>query len=76
MCGRQKPEVPQIAHVAVRKRHQQQDEIITFFTRTILESGKLFFSASTHTFHTSVCGVKHVHLKQAHKAYAVRTGLR
>ena len=32
-----------IAHVAVRKRHQRQDEIIIFFTRFIMESSKLFF---------------------------------
>ena len=33
----------EIAHVAVRKRHQRQNEIIIFFTRAILESAKLIF---------------------------------
>ena len=38
-----------IAHVAVRKHHQPQDESIIPFTRTILESAKLFFlPARTH----------------------------
>ena len=36
-----------IADVAVRKRHQRQDEIMIFFIRNILESAKLF-SAITH----------------------------
>ena len=39
-----------IAHVAAKKRHQGLDEIIIFFTRTILKSAKLFFflPAQTH----------------------------
>ena len=32
-----------IADVAVRKRHRGQDDIMIVFTRTILESAKLFF---------------------------------
>ena len=43
-----------IADVAVRKYHQQQDDTFIFFTRTILESAKLFLSV-THAFITSVC---------------------
>ena len=32
-----------IADVAVRKRHQRQDEILIIIASTILESAKLFF---------------------------------
>ena len=66
-----------IAHVAVRKRHQQQDEIIVFFTHTILKSAKLFFfSASTHAFHTSLMLYGTHALIASAQAYAVQTGLR
>ena len=58
-----------IAHVAVRKHHQRQDEIIIFFTHTILESAKLFFlqvhmhflqayvvwNARIYSKHASIC---------------------
>ena len=53
-----------IAHVALRKRHQRQDEIIISFTCTILESAKLFFlPVCTHFIHC----VKRPHLKEARK---------
>ena len=52
-----------IADVAVKKHHQQQDEILIFLTYTRLEKiSKVAFLLVTQAFVTSVCCVKHTHL--------------
>ena len=51
-----------IADVAGRKRHQRQVEIIIFFTRTVVDSAKLFFLLEMHAFYASLCCLKRMHL--------------
>ena len=62
------------ADATVRICHQRHDEIFIIFTRTILESARVFLSV-THTFITSMYCVKRVHFQQLNaKASAVQTG--
>ena len=64
-----------IADVAVRKRHQRQDEILIFFTRTILESASCFSVGNVRIFNKRMLCETRVFIASA-QAYAVRTGLR
>ena len=63
-----------MADVAVRKRHQQQHEIIIIFTRTILESAKFLCQYVRISYKRMLCET-HAFMASA-QSNAVRTGLR
>ena len=64
-----------IADVAAKKHHQRQDKTLYFFTRTLLESEKLFFCCNVQISNKRM-PCECAYYLQAHKQmYAVRTGL-
>ena len=65
-----------ITDVAVRKRHQRQDEILIIFTRTIPESSKLFFSVGNVRISNKRMLCETCVFVVSARACAVRTGLR
>ena len=72
----QKVRTSSIAHVAVRKRQQRQDEIIIFFTHTVLESAKFFFFCqyARISYKCMFCEKRAIIVSV--QVYAVQTGLR
>ena len=55
-----------IADVDVRKHHQQLDESLIFFAHTLKEISKVVFLWEMHTFITSICCIKCMHLYSKH----------
>ena len=77
--------VPAIAHVAVRKCHQRQDEILIFFTwnqqscfsigRVRISNKRLLCETRIYSKHESVCCANWIALSVLHDRAFLKTSL-